>query len=57
MTKIEATGENNIDAKESKDKWAVQLKRAQVANMLNPIKGGRDRYEYMFTIGKMLIES
>ena len=31
--------------------------RARVTNMLHQIKGGRDRYEYVFTIGKMLIES
>ena len=31
--------------------------RASVTNMLHQIKGGRDRYEYVFTIGKMLIES
>ena len=24
---------------------------------IDQIKGGRDRYEYVFTIGKMLIES
>ena len=50
-------------ANESKDKRqmsseAKKSPRARVPNMLNPIKGERDRYEYTtFTIGKMLIES
>ena len=36
MTKIEATGENYIDAKESKDKWAVQLKKSSSCQYAKP---------------------